>query len=251
MSSLRRLLKTLGQGLSASLVVVMIPGIANAFVCSSQSPPGGDGGSYAGASSISCGINNDAVVSDYSTAVGYMNSVTGLNSSAFGNNNGVSGDNSTALGASNGASALNSVSIGSSNSADALNSTALGYNNHASGLNSIALGPGNIVVGPNAIGIGSSTRANHENSIAIGNGAGALNVESIAIGNGARALNVGSIALGSQSITSSQHIGDFNTIAGGSAGIAGAAGQPELHPRQRRSNVSLATRPHGRRRASA
>ncbi|TVR38406.1 MAG: hypothetical protein EA392_09920 [Cryomorphaceae bacterium] len=159
---------------------------------------------------------NQVNVGNYSTAMGYGNTASGVSSFAAGEANNVSGDYAVGLGAENVVSGEGAIAIGESNVASNTGSFASGQNSSATGVGSIALGENCISSGDYAIAMGNQSVANGNSSVAIGKTALANGQNSTAFGNATTANGFSSSAFGN-AVADAQYafaLGRFNEGGG-------------------------------------
>ncbi len=107
-------------------------------------------------------------IGNYSTAMGFSTTASGVASAAFGDDTVASNFASVAMGTNSVASGNSATSIGSFNTASGTASVAIGANNEASGNTSVALGNGTVASGYRATAMGGNTAATGYFSTSIG-----------------------------------------------------------------------------------
>jgi hypothetical protein len=161
-------------------------------------------------------------IGDYSMALGFGATASGLLSVAMGTGAKAIGPMSVALGSGITASGNTSTALGSSTVASGSSSTAFGVQTTASGNTSTAMGSGTVASGDYSTAIGRNSKASGTSAFAAGESSKATGYRSIALGYVAAAENVLSTAIGYNTRTAndfSTSIGT-NTIARGHSSLA-------------------------------
>jgi hypothetical protein len=151
---------------------------------------------------------DDALIGQYSVAMGYNTTALSLGATALGYATRASDFYAFATGFTSAATGTSSTAMGSGTTASGINSTSLGSNTAASGSNSIAMGRNTTASGFSSTSIGESTTAGGTHSIAMGFLSSAGGSSSFAAGTSATASGNHSVAIGNN-VSTNSHAGAF------------------------------------------